>query len=363
MKLRDWMEHYAPEQVPLEPEAQARIMAAVTEELPKEEGRGRNRRVLRMGVLAAALVAAMGITAAAWMQYSRSVENLAEEWQVAGQIDRELEEASMTEEQLAYLEGRTVPLDLSATAEGITVRLESITCTDHDVYVAWSCQADDEMTERYQLEENLLRPEFWDYYWENPGYGRILGQMATVDPEGRLEMTGWRSIPNDAKLCDGKTTLEVEIKTLAVITPTLEGRLPEECLAEITGSWNFTVELPQMDSAPEFTVDTAPLEEAFGVTDAVFQITSSGCRLVMPDSFALTDRAGIAECNDIFEGVTHFAVEFYLKDGTKIPDFGAGGEVKDGTVEYIIGWPPVIPEELHHVVVFDGETEVILPMK
>ncbi len=65
MKLRDWMDCYEPEEVLLEPEAQARIMAAVRERLPKTHRHGTKKRALRIGLLAAALTAALGVTAIA----------------------------------------------------------------------------------------------------------------------------------------------------------------------------------------------------------------------------------------------------------------------------------------------------------
>ena len=354
MKLNDLMNYYEPDPMPLENQAQQRILASArVPETKKPKG-----RLMRVGLIAAVLVVGLSMTVAAIVGYSKSTRQLEENWNDAGVIDSQwnLEEGTiLSEAQLDYMEGRTVQLQQSVTDAGIKATLDSMTCMSHGVYIAAQYEMMPDCVLDYVPEDVDIRPEDINFYWSNSDYGQVMGQQAMIGPR-EMDLEGWDSVPNDANLCDGKTVLEIEIRSLAV----LNKNGANEELAQIPGAWNFTIEIPALDVEPEYTVNAAPLEDAFGVTGAEFQITSTGCRLNMPDAFHLTIRDNLGKQDD--EETTGLVMDFYLKDGTKIPNFGAGGFVENGRMETVIGWTPLDPTTLDHVVITDGETEVTLPI-
>lgn len=354
MKLSDLMNYYEPEPMPLEEQARQRILAAARVPETKKPG----GRLLRVGLIAAVLTVALSVTAVAIVGYSRSTRQLEENWKDAETIDSQwnLEEGTvLSEAQKDYMEGRTVQLRQTATDAGVTITLDSMTCMSHAVYIAAQSEMTSDCVLDYAPEDVDIRPENINFYWENPDYGRVMGQQAMIGPK-EMDFEGWNSVPNDANLCDGKTVLEIEIRSLSVLN---KAGANEE-LAQIPGVWNFTIELPALDAEPEYTVEAGPLEDTFGMTDAEFQITSTGCRLNMPDAFQLSIRLNLGTEDE--DGRTKIVADFFLKDGTKIPNFGAGGVVENGRVEYVIGWIPIDPTTLDHVVITDGETEITLPM-
>ena len=83
MKLSDVLSYYRPEGVPLEEAAKGRILAGAMEQIHQTQGKKPRKRPWKVGLLTAALVAVLSITAAAVIQYSRSTQLMQEEWNTA----------------------------------------------------------------------------------------------------------------------------------------------------------------------------------------------------------------------------------------------------------------------------------------
>lgn len=199
MKLRDWMEHYAPEQVPLEVEARARIMSAVREGLPKEHRRGTKGRFFRIGVLAAALTAALGVTA---IGVGYGIWDMAREDAVmAGQSVQE------------YVEYQ------GQTAEGTygSVKLVSCMCSGRQlsVYVELSPVTPEMREENKEFPtrqwgmdvENVWNSEAARWSWDEQGAAMdgetIGGEVVSYDEENQTELVNFVVNNGPFLHCDG----------------------------------------------------------------------------------------------------------------------------------------------------------------
>lgn len=311
----------------------------------------KNPRPLRIALIAAIVAVVFAITAAA-IFYSRSTEQLAHKWAEAGIGDPAIgEEIEVTAEQLAYIESRTMPLDQSATDSGITVNLETMTCMEHEVIIPCTAVMTEDCTLPYKSEDVMLVPDLQGVYWNNPAYGRIQGQRDTGGPS-EFDLLGWGAVPNDANFCDGQTMLEVKINMIHVLP--LGGSYSNE-LAVVEGAWNFTIPIPEMEAETKCTVDPTPIEEAFGLRNTEFQITSAGLCMTATGNYGFHPRMYLDRLDADLDG--RFAVEVYLRDGAKIPEIRTDAEEKDGCTEFVMTWVPIDPTTIDHITVFDGETE------
>lgn len=358
MRLNTLLNYYEPESKPMDTATEQRIMSAVHQQIPVSMPNARLHRPTRMGVLVAVLAVVFSFSVAAAVLYSRNTQLLANEWTFAGEYDREIEEeAIMSEEQLAYIDSRTYPVDLSATDSGITVTLESITCTNHRLYFSLGY-----MSEKFPPDKYNLLPVFYDYYWTNPSYGSVLGQKSLLTSGAdRLDFYTWRSIPDDACITDGNTVLELQIRKICYAPHGTEYSSVAE-LPYIEGNWSLSIPIPEVEASPEFTVETTILEETFGIPYADILITSSGCRLITPSDHDMGTGVYAGPYRVNGADIMYYTLEFYLKDGTKIPNFGSEGCIENGEIETIIDWLPIDPATIDHMTVFDGETEVTLPV-
>lgn len=359
MKLNNLMDYYVPTAQGSEAPNQERILKLARERLPRQSIRPK-RRLLRVGALAAALAVALSVTVAAVVAYSKSTRLMQAQWEMAGGQETEAD-ASMSPEQRAYLEGRTVTLAQSATDQGLTVTLESMTVSNHSVTFGLSYQAEDGEKFSYSLEDYGLQPWFWSYSWVNPAYGSVEGQRSTADDLGMLECNTWTALPDDQIICDGDTTIELELRRLYVTTGQTDDNGIAEKVAAIEGSWQFTVSIPKLEPEPEYTVDMARLEAAASCSDVSVLITSTGCSLVLPESLTLWAEAPeqLASAQESGEAI---AVAFYLKNGEKVPDFGYIGYTHDGVTEYVIPWVALDPTQLGEMRVYRAGTEQSLSL-
>ncbi len=357
MKLNNLMDHYVPTAPRAEAPNQERILKLARERLPRQNIRPK-RRLLRLGAMAAALTVALSVTVAAVVAYSKSTRLMQAQWETA-ELQATEAGTSMPPEQRAYLEGRTVTLAQSATDQGLTVTLESMTVSNHSVTFGLSYQTEDGDKFSYSLEDYGLQPWFWSYSWVNPSYGSVAGQRSTADDLGMLECNTWTALPDDQIICDGDTAIELELRSLYVTTGQADDNGMAEKVAAIEGSWQFTVSIPKLEPEPEYTVDMAQLEAAAGCSDISVLITSTGCSLVLPESLTLSAPEQVASAQESGENI---AVAFYLKNGEKVPDFGSVGWTHDGVTEYVIPWVALDPTQLGEMRVYREGTEQSLSL-
>lgn len=356
MKLSNVLSYYRPEAVPLEEAAKGRILAGAMEQIHQTQGKKPRKRPWKVGLLTAALVAVLSITAAAVIQYSRSTQLMQEEWNTAANtVWKTTASEAMSPEQSAYLEGRTVTVGQSATDQGLTITMESMTVSNHSITFGLSYRVEDGEKFPYSLETYGVIPKFWDYNWVDPAYGTVQGQRSTVTEQGMLELNTWTSLPDDQIICNGSTEVEIEFRAVDVISGHMDDVSLGEKVAAIDGSWRFTISIPKLEPEPEYTVEARQLEAAVGSDDASVLVTSTGCSLVLPEAYVLTDPADAV-------GEKEVAVEFCLKNGDAVPDFGSVGWNHDGITEYVIPWVALDPTELAELRIYRGGTAQNLPL-
>ena len=356
MKLSNVLSYYRPEGVQLDEAAKGRILAGAMEQIHQTQGKKSRKRPWKVGLLTAALVAVLSITAAAVIQYSRSTQLMQEEWNTAANtVWKTTASEAMSPEQSAYLEGRTVTIGQSATDQGLTITMESMTVSNHSITFGLSYRVENEKKFPYSLEVYGVIPKSWDYSWMNPAYGTVQGQRSTVTEQGMLELNTWTSLPDDQIICDGSTEIEIEFQAVYIISGHVDDVGLAEKIAAIDGSWQFKVSVPKMTQEAEYTVESQQLEAAMGNSNVSILVTSTGCSLVLPEAYVLTDPADAV-------GEKEVAVEFCLKNGDAVPDFGSVGWNHDGITEYVIPWVALDPTELAELRIYRGGTTQNLPL-
>lgn len=356
MKLSDILSYYRPKEVPLDEAAKGRILTGAMERIQQEREKKPRKRLWKAGLLTAALVAALSITATAVIQYSRSTQLMQQEWDTAANTTwKTTANEAMSPEQSAYLEGRTVAVGQSATDQGLTVTMETMTVSNHSVTFGLSYRVEDGEKFPYSLETYGVIPKFWDYNWVDPAYGTVQGQRATVTDQGMLELNTWTSLPDDQIICNGSTEVEIEFRAVYVISGHMDDAGLGEKVAAIDGSWRFTISIPKLEPEPEYTVEARQLETAVGTDNVSILVTSTGCSLVLPEEYVLADPENAA-------GEQEIAVEFSLKNGDTVPDFGSVGWNHDGITEYVIPWVALDPAELAELRIYRGGAVQSLPL-
>lgn len=197
MKLREWMEHYTPEQVPLDAEAQRRILVAVMEQVPA--AKQRKKRVPVGVLIAAACILVLSITAGA-VGYGL--------WDAARE-DAVLEGQSVQE----YVEyaGQT------ASGTHGSVKLVSCLCSGRQlsVYVELSPVTPEmrEMNKEFPTRqwgmdvENIWNDEAARWSWDEKGAAMdgetIGGEVVSYDEENQTELVNFVVNNGPFLYCDG----------------------------------------------------------------------------------------------------------------------------------------------------------------
>lgn len=331
---------------------------SVIKEVCMKRIRKKSIRPLRIAVVAAIIVILLAGTVLG-ISYAKSTILLEDAW------NRQAEE-SFTQEQKDYVEVRSADIGESVTDKGVTITLESVTCTTDVVYLLFRYEFDPGMFDLNNI--NTCTDAFTSVRVENGEYS-----SERFDSSGSSEKQAdavlvkreyyFEDIPENANLGDGETIMYIEIPTVWV-------GYEEEVIPDVEGSWNFGFTLPEAESSPEVTADTKITFDCgteLNVSD--ISVNESGCSFV-----ASADNYDYFFCDSMNAELVRAAepvllqitVEAKLEDGTVIPSSGANAgydEELDAEVWKIMWSAPVDPSTVISLVFSDGIMEYLIDLQ
>ena len=318
----------------------------------------------RIALIAAAITVLLAGAVFAVYQYTRSTESLADRWEVFGNTE-------MPEAQKDYIEGKSANIGESVTDQDVTITLDSVTANEKTAYLLFRIHPDPEVYgERQPTQHYTLRFSDSEIYVENPKYGRIEGHTGGGgggDDENGDEWAGYTvtfdTLPDDAGLNDGNTTLYISLHSLMQMGP--QGETPE-----IHGTWAFETALPQSET-PDSVVSEETLSFSGGVemeirdivlreSDVEFVAVTENSEYIFVGSGTQAELARMAEPDKIC-----LTVEAVLQDGTLVPTTGIHMGHDPDSVEHrwSIDWAaPLDPSQIASLVFSDGTDQFEIDM-
>ena len=310
--------------------------------------------ILRITLIAAAVMVLLAGAAFAVFHYTRIAERLESDW-------NETAEGTMTQEKKDFVEERSADLGESVTDQGITVIMESVTCTKDSVKLLYSVILD---PERYDL--NTIQgctDALTSVFVESPDYGLVWS--STENSEGDVLENGtvtrqmtcsFSDLPDEAVVNDGSAIIHIEMSTFWMYTE--EGKL-----SDVTGSWGFAFTLPASESVTEkASSETVHFTKVLDLEIYNISVNESAINFcVEPAERAVEPNyifSNTGEYDEMPDMVT-FTVVAYLEDGMAVPTNECSGSY-DGVEEWyhIHFVAPVDPAEIVAVVFSDGAEEI-----
>lgn len=327
-KISDLMDHIAPEDVtlsggtPLDPQ---RIREMTMKKIETK------RPVRRWGMrllTAAALMALLTMSVFA-------AENILtyDNWLTDFFSGKEVV-ADISENQLALLESSITPIDQSVTCDGYTVTLETAITDGYVAYFTFRVDAPEE--EILDKARYLFREVPLDIFGEDIDDGEITvrgGGWRTLEDDDTTDNTVRLLLDisiNDPTNMDAALTDKTE-KTITLNTFLADAgpESPYETQAE--GQWSFTFTLPDTDLV---TQEVEMLSEPVRCTarrlkgqhnfDMAVQITSFRLR---PLTATLVYEEPLT---GFWDGIILDPIYIWLKDGSRVKAWYAGGSYQDG---------------------------------
>ena len=324
-------------------------------------------RPLRLILIAAAIVAVLAVSAVAVVyHYTHSADALEAEW-------NSISEAPMTQEQKNYVETKSADIGESVTDQGITVTVDSVTCTEDTVYLLYTVMLD---PEAYDEIENLFGLSLaGTYRVENPAYG---ASTPSEHSSGGSSRTGvyqvsdqlkFEDLPQSAPLGDGATTMQAELTDIHFSRDVYSDTGASIGSFSVSGSWSFAFPLPASESAQAVAAEqTAAFTAIQNLEVSQIVLTESGVSFTAvyeTDDYAFAVDGAEAELARAAQpDFTIFTVSALLADGTTIPS-GHGHATGDGqgTELWTIDWAaPVDPATVTALVFSDGVTQTEIPL-
>lgn len=316
-------------------------------------------KALRIGLIAAAIIVLLTGTVIG-IYYTRVSSALEDNWNTRA-------ETEMTQEQKDYVESLSANLGESVTEQGITITVDSVTCTADAAYVLMHYELDGELYDMDALRTCTSRNMTTV---SNEAFGSL--NMSTGRSGGEKQEDGiWATYtvefsdqPDGTVLNDGNSMMSIEISTVELW---YDG---EEKSREIEGSWNFEFTLPEGEDAEPVKVEQ---EMSFdcGVTLLVtdVEITESGCHFTVEtdtDEYYFVDGATAELARAAQPELIQLTVDAELTDGTLVPCSGASMSMNEETLkdEWTIEWAaPLDPATVKSLVFSDGETEFTIELE
>lgn len=356
LKITDLLDDYMEEDILLNympvPENK-RIKEAAMNRIKKN----RNIRPLRVALLAAAIVVLLTGTVIG-IYYTRISNTLEEDWNA-------LAETEMTQQQKEYVETRSADIGESVTNQGITITIDSVTCTTNAAYLMIHYEFDPSL---YDVENIDGCVDRMSHIWvENEEYGIIEADNTSGGGE-KKEYGIWmrktveiKGIPEGCSLNDGKTTMYVEMTDIGFMREDME---------DVEGNWNFSFVLPEADSAETVTVAQEMTFDC-GVSLLVSEVavSESGCSFTVETDtdeyyFVVSEMAELARAAE--PDLYQFTVDAELEDGTIVPCTGAHMSLNEetGKDEWNISWAaPLDPDTVKSLIFGDGNSEIWVDLK
>lgn len=330
----------------------AEDLVTEAKEVPMKQKK-RMTRPVKLALIAAAIVALLAGTVLAVVHYTRIADSMESNW-------NEWAETQMTEEHKDFIEQRSAGIRESVTDQGITVTIDSVTCTEDSIYLMIDYELDPELydSEKYGgcIEKSSRK------YVENEDYGISESGSGGNRTESVYYFT-FDELPEGARLNDGKTTMHIEISTILLFAK--DGTI----LPDVEGTWNFEFLLPESESLQNATEETVELESEFPLTITGITVTESYCQFYAVSTAPgygvvgkdLVDFAREAAPNQVF-----YSMEAVMADGTTAPS-GSGGQCYDeevGADLVTIEWSaPLDPNRVVSLIFSDGTTEIEIPLQ
>lgn len=363
LKITDLLDEYMDDNLYMDPAAvpdTKRIKEAAMKRINKQ----RNIRPLRVALIAAAIVVVLTGTVLAVMHYTGITDSMEENWNLVA-------ETEMTSEHKDFIEQRSAGIGESVTDQGITVTMDSVTCTTDAAYIYYSVELDPEI---YDLDLiNSCSDALSSIYVNNEEYGTVWssggGSSGSLDEDGsnifwRETRARFSELPDGANLGDGKTTMHIEIDTFWLASSSAED------IPDVTGTWNFEFPLPETETAEAKTSD-AVLNFGNGVQLTIedISVNEAGCQFtVITDNEEYIFVGGEGELAALARAAEPdapiFTLYANLSDGSMA--YGGAGMTLDestGTDRWQLDWvAPVDPESVVSLIFSDGETEMEIPL-
>ena len=317
-------------------------------------------RILRITLIAAAVVVLLAGAAFAVYQYTKSAERLESDWNATA-------ETTMTQEQLEFVETRSADLGESVTDQGITVTIDSVTCTKDSAIILYTVMLEPDI---YDVDRIIGASDALSQILvESESYGTV--KSSTESSEGISMENGtqirkltcqFKDLPKEAAINDGKTTIFIEMNTFW-ISAGEDGMLPD-----VTGKWSFAFTLPASESVTEkASAETVHFTKVLDLE--IYNISVDETAI----NFCIAPAKRTAEPNYRFSDtgedlglpdITTFTAVAYLADETAIPTNETTASY-DGVEEWchIHFVAPVDPTEIVSVVFSDGVDEIKVSLK
>lgn len=321
---------------------------------------------MRIALIAAAITVLLAGAVFAVYQYTRSTESLAERWEALGKTE-------MPETQKDYIESKSANIGESVTDQDVTITLDSVAATDKTAYLLFRIHPDPEVYgEEDETDDYSIRFLDAEIYAENPQFGRLTehtggGGGGDNELDGDYWMNyeiSFNSLPEDARLNDGNTTLYMSLHSIMQMGP--QGEVPE-----IHGTWTFEFVLPASDESGavisdqelDFSGDVVLHISGLSVDDrgVSFTVETDNEEYVFAGSGEQAELARMAEPD-----VPFFTVEAKLNDGTTIPTGPGNMTLNDETEldEWTIDWAaPLDPAEIASLEFSDGVDVIEIPIR
>jgi hypothetical protein len=353
LKITDLLDDYTGEKLYLDPvpvPSSTRIKEAAMKKLERKAV-----HPVRIALIVAAAAAVLTGTALGVMRYSKNTEKMAENWESRTSNE-------MAQEQKDFVEAHSADLGESVTDQGVTVTMESVTISGQTVTMLYSVVLD---PDTYGAAEPLVKS--LDAYVENPNYDDQPDmQCSTFQDADGLFQARWtfETLPADANLGDGQTTLHIQIDTIEYATEVQETQ-------EVSGTWSFAISLPAVEAAQRRSFDTV-LNFSGDVTLTITDIalTENGCTFNVEtdnNDYIFTNSGEEADLAHAAEpDAPIFTVDAKLADGTTVPCIQAGMQYNSAADldRWSITWAvPVDPEEVVSLVFSDGNTREEISME
>ena len=317
------------------------------------------KRPIKLALIAAIVVVLLAGAAFAVYQYTRSAERLESDW-------NETAETTMTQEQKDFVEARSADLGESVTDQGITVTIDSVTCTKDSAIILYTVMLDPDIYDVNRiigasdaLSQIRVESESYGTVKKSTGGGEGLSMENGV--QIRTQICHFKDLPKEAAINDGKTTIFIEMNTFWIYAE--KGYGEDGKFPDVTGKWSFAITLPASESVTEKTsAETIHFTKVLdleiyniSVNESAINFCVEPAERAEEPNYRFSDTGEMTE----FPDVVNFTAVAYLADGTAIPTNETSGSY-DGTEEWchIHFVAPVDPSEVSSVVFSDGIDEI-----
>lgn len=372
LKITDLLDEYWDENIPMEPVPVPDTSRIKEAAMKKTNVTAKTVRPLRIVLIAAAIVVLLTGTVLGVIHYTRTTEALEDRWETFGSEE-------MTQAHKDFIEQRSAAIGESVTDQGITVTVDSVTCTTDTVYLMIHYVLDPEQYDTSNI--NMCFDSGTAMYVENENYGtsdQYSGGGGDAPQEGEgywmNRQVTFDGLPEDANLGDGKTTMHIDM------TEILYGKADEIGMREadgtVRGNWSFSFLLPQSEKTENKTSDavvsfdtTLAFENGITLELSEIEVTETGCSFCVKtdnEEYIFVGGDGIqAELARAAQpDVPTFAMYANMSDGSMV--YGGAGmdwEPNEDVDQWILDWAtPIDPESVVSLTFSDGATEIEVPL-